>query len=135
MLNSVAEQRRERQQQEWNAKHGEHREAKIAGDMTQRRPVGGDLIGIGEQPAKGHLQVCRRWRGEHHDDECAARDHEPGRDFETLDDVAALDGLIQPSRRRVFAMLGVVALLGHCDCLARRPCHACGASSCSTPPA
>ena len=121
------------QQEERNAKRCEHIECERLGETEQARTVSRKLVGMYEDAAQRHFQVCCGRRREHHQRQRAAGDHKPIAEFRTFDDVAALDRFIKPLRCRVFCMFAVVAFVGHTGC-SIGVAYPWGTSSCNTPP-
>jgi hypothetical protein len=102
MLHDIAGKGGDAKEHKRNADGGGDLEAERLEQREQRRTVGRNLVGLGEETAERGLQAHRHGAGEHHDQERSAGDHEPGIDLEALDDVAAAQRLFQAPGRRVF---------------------------------
>ena len=111
MLDQIADDRRQRQQQQRNGDGGDHLEAELAHHVEEAAAVDADGIGVGDEPAQAWRRARLPIGAENAIRiERRAGDDEPGIDLLALGDVAALERLVEPFLGRVFRAFGIVAL-------------------------
>ena len=113
MLNDVAGNGGQHQHQQRYAERGGEDVFDLLGQRQKTGSVGPDLPGIGDQVAQRHLDAAADRARKRRQHQRRTGDHEPGVDLLALGDVAALERIVEAFLRRVFCLLGIVALVGH----------------------
>src|SRR6185437_3147050 len=95
VLDQVAAERRQQKKQERDRDSRDRLGADPLKQPRQRRTVHIDRVRIDEQPTHGGGQFRGHAAGEHHQHQGGAGNDEPGIDLLALDDIAALERLVE----------------------------------------
>jgi hypothetical protein len=112
VLQQVACDRRDHQQQDRHAERGKHHIFQVLHQPQEIRTIDVDHPGIGDEVAQRHLDAADG-TGKVRENKGCGRNHEPGVDLLALGDVAALMRIVEAFLRGVFCAFAAIVLVGH----------------------
>ena len=96
MLDDIAGDRSENQNEEWNGNRRDHLASDFLKQPRQGRTVHADIVGVGNDAAHRGREISAHRAGERHQDKCGTGDDKPGIYLLAFDDIAALERLVKP---------------------------------------